>query len=483
MQPSVTQHELDGALGVQPAGKAYFALVGPADSGPIATPAAFARTQDIVSNFGGGPLVEAACYHVATYEEPVLLVRTTATVAATESTIDTTKVTGTSAVTLGADTTANDDYEAYFIVTSGGTIGTGPISYQWSLDGGRTLSPITALGTANTMTFPASGGVGLAFGAGTLVTGDVVTFRTTAPNWNSTDLGVALAALKASTTAWDVVEIVGPIDATSFAAIGTSFGAMPEKAWIGSTRIPSIAESEATYLTSLTGVFGGLAATNGMLCAGSALITSGVSFRQYQRPISHAVAPLAVSVSQEIDISAIDVGLLPGVQIRDKNGNVFLHDESVNPGLDDARFCVLRTWDGEQGVYVNNPNLFSPTGSDFQYFQHRLVINLLKRTSRLFFQRRLSKPIIVDAKTGFILESEAAEIEASANAVIRGVLMATPMVSGGAFGKLGFVKLSRTDNLLSTKTLNVQEGCVPLAYPKAIIVNTGFVNPIVQTLT
>jgi hypothetical protein len=485
MQPSVTQTEIDGALGVQPAGQSYFAMVGVSDSGPIATPAAFARTTDVISTFAAGPLVEAACYHIATYEQPVLICRATASVGATESSINVTGVTGTSVVTFGSDTTANDDYEMYFVVVTGGTIGTASpaITYQTSNDNGRTLSPITALGTANTLTFPNSGGIVIDFAAGTLVAGDVVTFRTVAPTWASADLGVALAALKASTTAWDTVSIVGPIDATSFAGIAVSFGSMPEKSWIGHTRIPLIAESEGTYLTSLVGVFGGLSSTFGMLTAGSALVTSAVTFRQYQRPVSFAVAPLATTVSPEIDISALDVGSLPGVVITDKNGNNFLHNESINPGLDDARFCVLRTWDGEQGVFVNNPNLFSPSGSDFSYFQHRRIMNLLKRTSRIFFQRRLSKPIAVDTKTGFILESEAKEIEASANAAIRGVLLAKPMVSGGAYGPSQFVKISRTDNLLSTKTLNISEGVIPLAYPKAIIIQDQFTNPIVQTLT
>jgi hypothetical protein len=483
MQPSVQSNEIDGALGVQPSGTPYFAIVGVSDSGPIATPAVFARTQDVVSTYGGGPLVEAACYFISAYDQPVLITRATATVAATETTIDITKVVGTSAVTLGSDTTANDDYEMYFVVVNGGTIATPGITYQTSNDGGRTLSPVTALGSAVVMTFPNSGGVGLAFATGTLVAGDIVSFRTVAPNFNATDLLAALNSLKSTTTAWDVLEVVGPIDATSFGTLGTVFAGLPEKAWIGSTRIPLIAESEATYLTSLVGVFGSLATTQGMLCAGSALITSAVTGRQYQRPVQFAVAPLAATVSPEIDISAIDVGLLPGVSIRDANNNPVYHDESVNPGLDDARFCVLRTWESEQGVFCNNPNVFSPSGSDFEFFQERRIMNLLKRTSRVFWQRRISKPIPVDGKTGFILESAAKEMETACNASIRGVLMAKPMVSGGAFNNgASFVKVLRSVNLLSTKTLIVQDGIEPLAYPKTIIVDSSFANPALKTV-
>jgi len=482
MLPSVQTNELDGALGVLPSGASYFAIVGVSDSGPIATPAAFSRTKDVISNFGGGPLVEAACYYITAYDQPVLLTRATASVAATETAIVVTGITGTSAVTVGGDTTANDDYEVVLKIVTGGTVGTTGITYQTSLDGGRSFSAVTALGVATSIVIPGSGGIGFALGTGTLVAGDTASYRTTAPNWASGDLTVALAALKVSTTPWDVCSIVGPIDATSFAAIGTSFSGMPEKFWIGHTRIQTIGESESAYKTALDGIFGSLATTVGGLCAASVKLSSAVSGRLYKRPFSFAVAPLAATVSPEIDISAIDVGNLPGVVIKDANGNPDEHDEAVNPGLDDSRFTVARTWDGEQGVYVCNPRLFSPSGSDFQYFQHRRVINLLKRTTRIFMQRRLSKPIKVDGKTGFILESEAVAIEAACNAAIRGAIMAKPMASAGAFGPFSFVKINRTTNLLSGSDLLVQEGLVPLFYPKKIIVNTGFANPSVQAV-
>jgi hypothetical protein len=44
------------------------------------------------------------------------------------------------------------------------------------------------------------------------------------------------------------------------------------------------------------------------------------------------------------------------------------------------------------------------------------------------------------------------------------------------------VTISRTDNLLSTKTLTVQATVTPLAYPKLINLNIGFRNPALQTV-
>lgn len=482
-QPSLTITELDGALGAQPSGDPLLAFTGVSSSGPLNTPAAFARTKDVIATFGAGPLVEAVCFYIETYKKPALVVRTAQTAVATNGTLITTAFTGTSVPTISTGTLANGDYDLIFEVVTGGTRGTTGITYKWSDDGGRSYSAVAALGVATSFVFPGLGGIGFDFGIGTMVAGDIVTLRTTAPCWNSTDIGTALAALRVSTFGWDICHIRGNLDATTFAAVATAFASMPEKMWVGHYRMPNVGESESAYLTAFNTVFSALANTYGSVGYGAAKVTSGVNYHQYRMPSAVPYASILASVSEEIDVSEINVGLLTGVDIRDSNGNPDEHDESANPGGDDARAVTLRTWDGEEGVYVNNPRLFSASGSDFEFAQHRRVMNLAKRALRLYMQRRLSKPIIVNARTGYILESQALEIEAQANAAIRGVLMPKPKASGGAFNNgRGFLQLSRTDNLLSTKTLTGQAGIVPLAYPKAIVLDIGFRNPALQVL-
>lgn len=480
--PAVILNELDGQLGVLPDGRKALAIAGPAGSGPLDTPVTIARTTDVLSTFTGGQLVHAACYAIRNYGVPVTLVRTGATTAATEETIDTTGVTGTSVVTYGADTTADDDYDLYFKVIAGGTIGTAGITYQWSLDGGLTLSPVTALGTANTFNFPNSGGVGFAFAAGTLGAGSIVRGRTHGPKPNGTEVGTALDKLRLTTIQWDLLELAFDIDATLFDAVETSFGTgiMKRRAWMGSARCPTNAETEATYKTALDGIFGAKATTRGLLCAGAADITSGADFRKYRRPIVHAVAPRLANVSEEIDIADIDLGTLPGVSIRDESGNVKHHDEAANPGLDDSRFCTLRTDDDYQGVFVTNPRILSTSGSDFEFMQHRRVMNLFRTVLDRYLKKRLSKPIIVSRKTGKILASEADAIDAEMNALCEAVLMATPKASGGGLSGGAFARVSRNDVLLSTKTLTGQGGLIPLAYPKAILFDIGMRNPALQ---
>lgn len=474
--PTVVITELDGQIGALPNGQKILAMCGVSTSGAVNAPAAFGRKQDVIAAFGAGPLVEEACHFIEITKLPVLCCKTGNSVAATNDAIDVTGVTGTSVVT--ATSLANDDYQVKFVVVAGGTIGVTGITYTLSFDDGRTNSPVTALGTANTLALPGAGGLTLDFAAGTLVAGDVVKIRTHAPNWNSTELAAAVAALAASSLAWEICDVVGPIDGTAFDTLGTSFAGLTKKDWIGAARNPTAGESEATYLTSLTGVFGARSTTVGMLCAGAAKVVSGVSFRQYLRPSRVAISTLAASVSEEIDIAAVDLGTLPGVDIRTPGGNPDpdCHDEAVNPGLDDARFATLRTVDGIPGVYVTNPRIFSAPGSDFQFFQHRRVMVIAKEALDLYFKRRLSKPLLVDKNTGFILETEALEIEAGAKAELRSVLRTKPKVSDIDF------ELSRTDNLLATQKLTGQARIVPLAYPKEIDIAVGFFNPALQIL-
>lgn len=487
--PSVTQTERDGALGVLPDGDSMIAFMGVSDSGSIALPAAYARNQDISSTFGGGPLPQAASRAINA-EQAVIMVRTGQSQAATETTIDVTGVTGASVATYGADTTANDDYELVFKVIAGGTVGVTGITYQLSIDGGRSFGPTTALGTATSVVFTrpdgsTCGGVGFQFTAASLNAGDIVRGTTLAPRWNTTEIGTAIAALINSTLPWDVLMVVGDLDGAAYDAIVTAMAAAPEKTWIGHFRKPLVtpsAESEAAYKVAFDAAFASRASSYSHVCAGAAQVVSPLDKVQYRRPVLFAIADLVGDVSPEVDIAQVDLGPLVGVNIRDLNGNPLEHDETVNPGLDDSRALVLRTWKGRQGVYVNNPRTLSAAGSDFQFLQHRRVFNIFKKTRREYFETRLSKPILVNTQTGFMLETEARTMELECDALIRSAIMQIPMASGGGFQRGEFTRVSRTDNLLSTNTVHVQGKIVPLAYPKAILDDVAFSNPALKTI-
>jgi len=362
--------------------------------------------------------------------------------------------------------------------TVGGTVGTAGVTLQYSLDGGRTPSPVVALGTSTTYTIP-DAGIKLDFAVGTLVAGDVATLTTSAPQWSTTELGTALDALGLSTVAWEGVEIVGTLVASSFDTVElklTGLSALGKNHWwIGNCRIPNVGESEAAYLGAMSLAFGDRASKHGALCFGACKLTSSVSGRKYRRPVSFVAAAREQFLSEEQDSALIDLGPL-NCSIRDDAGNPDEHDETANPGADDARFYTLRTWEGYQGVYVNRPRLFSVSGSDFQLIPHRRVMNIARDVLRNYFSRRLNKPVRVDRDTGFILEAEALEIESGATAALRTALTTRPKASEAVF------VLSRFDNLLATKTLTGDARVTPLAYPELVEIALGFFNPALQVL-
>ena len=480
-QPKLTIYEVDGALAALPVGAFYPAFVGVSSTGTVDTPLSFGSKTALTTAKGYGAVVELAAAYIEQKGRPCVVVNTGSTVAASFGSIDVTGVTGTSVVTAAAGIDCNDDYEVKVLVSTGCTVGTTGGYLQYSLDGGRTYSPPTALGTDTSFTIPNSGGVEFDFAAGTLVAGDYFTIRCNAPLFNSTELTSALTALRQSTLPVDAVVIVGELDGTTFDALTTAiaafYAANKPVYFIASTRIPDDGESEGTYKTALDAIFTSKSSVYGAVGAGACEVTSSISGRKYRRPATFAWAPQELAADDHDNIAEVSGNALVGVSIADEYGNPKHHDESINPGLDDSRFVTLRTWEDRAGVYCNRPRLFSPAGSDFELIPHRRVMNLARRVLRSYFTLRLSKPVAVNLTTGFILESEAREIESGANAALRAALLATPKASGGGFTNGDFVQISRTDNLISTKTMTVQGRIVPLAYLEYIDLYLGFYNP------
>lgn len=142
------------------------------------------------------------------------------TTVSTYGTVDSTGKTGTSAVTMTSATHPYGTYEAYLRFVTGGTIGTAGITFVWSLDGGRTESQVTALGTAVGYTI-ADGNVAFAFGTGTIVAGDIVRCRTIAPAPDANGITAAFTALAAASVQFGILVCDFELTA-AFAALITS---------------------------------------------------------------------------------------------------------------------------------------------------------------------------------------------------------------------------------------------------------------------
>lgn len=450
------------------------ALCGVASAGPINQAVSLASTTQLQATFQDGPLVDAAALVIAKGKQ-VLVVRVSEAAPGDVVGSLNDASAGTSAITVSGTPAPRNFGQLIFKVIKGGTVGTAGITYGVSTDNGASFGDPIALGTNNSATI--APGVTLALGAGTLLAGDTASLRVDAPGYTATQLTAALNVLGDNRTKWDILHIVGESDAAMAAAASTKFSALADnvkpRMYVLNTRLPNDGESPATFLSAVSTAFGSFSDERAMVVLGGAMITSPISGAQKFSPSAYAVAAELGSAEPHIDIADTTRGALDGVSLTDINGNPldYCYDESRTPGGDDAGFTTLRSWGNLDGFYVNNPRLKVSSGTT-RFAQHIRVANIAHVVAYTFFQTVLSKPLRVDAKTGFLVPEVKKGLEKGATNALTTSLLAVPYLSGLS------VSIDNTVDLTpETAEMQVNIDLSPLAYPKSIRLSMGFLNP------
>lgn len=127
--------------------ESVLAIIGCAASGTADTPTVCRNDAQPAEAFTGGPLVEFGKIIIGGGRQPAVLVRAATATPGAYGPIDDADFAGTAQPDVDATTVPYGAYEGYVIFETSGTIGTSGITYRTSLDGGRTLSGIKALGT------------------------------------------------------------------------------------------------------------------------------------------------------------------------------------------------------------------------------------------------------------------------------------------------------------------------------------------------
>lgn len=479
--PTVDITKTDGNTGVvKPGATGILAIIAPSQQGTVNLASAYASATQAKTYFGVGLLVEAAAWDMDRSGNSVVLVRATASTAGAYGTIDDSGVAGTSVITAGAPVPLDDYANVTFLFLTGGTVGTTGITYKYSLDG-ISFSATTALGTANTITIPNSG-VGIALAAGTIVANDVVTFNTTGPHLTNSDLVDALEALRVTTLPFESILVGTPVTGTMF-----DTAAAWRLARDGEGRYYNFVENtvlrnpgtqtEAQYKTALDAAFNSHADTGTVLAADGFDAASGLTGLVQPRPLAMDVAAAGMSVALGVDVAAVALGNRVGVVIDDGAGNPKYHNEQIYPGLDDDRFTTTRTFLGDgapNGTFITDANLFSPSGSDYVYWQHIRCMNRACSIAKQLLTQKLSSGVgketrkIGNANVVTIAEEDAREIEDTVTAAVQKDLKG--QVADAKF------TLSRTDDISSNAgaTLNGFLDLVALAYIKKFLVQARF---------
>lgn len=474
-QPKVTFLHRDFQIGSVATSSDVLAVAGVSSLGAVGQPVLVASVPQLTVQFGEGPAVELAAQALARGLK-VLFGR----VASSTPGAVVGALVGDDSFSLGDDPEPIADAELVLEVVKGGTVGQAGITYRLSYDDGRSWGVPTALGTATEVAF---GGVVIEIASGALAAGARAAVATKAPSFSAEQLAPVVTALFDNATRWNLLAVAGAVDANLGGALDLIFneqalGPKPRR-WLAHWRNPNVGETPAAYLTASDAFANTFASKRGYITLGGALVTSAVTGRQIYAPSLYAAAAEEAALQPHVDSADTTRGPIPGVAIRDSNGNPSIRylDETVYPGGDDRRFTTLRSWADESGAFINRPRLFSPSGSDYRLLPHGRVADLAQEICYRFMKRVLGKTFRISDKTGFILEIEAKRIESGLNAALTAGLMSEPMLSS----VLGTV--SRTDNLLpADSTMNVTLDMVPLYYAENILVSMGFVNPSVRAV-
>lgn len=279
-----------------------------------AMPRLFGSADSAYAMHGYSRGIEYSSLHTENTGKPFIFVALPIAVAGVIGRVNKAGHTGSSSLTLtagGAGTLG--EHDGIVNVVKGGTIGTDQIVLEYSLDGGVSFKTYR-LGTAASMTFPYVN-VSLAFGAGTLVTGDtLVTWHGSTPLPDATGLQSAFDNLAAQAKQFRSVMLIGDmpshVEAQAFLDLLNSYETAHERFVYGrasvADRLPlaAISTDKATMSGPPSLTFAEVGATGDTVTrATGSWLTDGFAvgdFVAFTGTVSNNVTGLIASLSATV---------------------------------------------------------------------------------------------------------------------------------------------------------------------------------------
>jgi hypothetical protein len=396
---------------------------------------------------------------------------------------------GSFGIQLGSAAGIADDYQCLVTVVTGGTLGTTGIVLQASLDGGLLYGSQVSLGTNLTFTpnVPITGvssGIVFDFTSGdTLVAGDTFFVISTGPRMTTADLTSALAVLRSTKLAWDLVLVHGETSAAFVSICDTwsnafnPYGIFPFL--LLSTRhkylpVPA-AETDAAFQTAMSTLLSEAASINVCVGTDAAWMVSAVSGLTKPQFTNVYIATRLEASEIGVDPAYVALGPLGNANLDNPSGALAWHDEWAEPGLDSStiRLSTLRSWPDEIGTFITNAYVLSTPGSLYVFAQQARVMNAACEAVFAALTPLVSAGYPTNLKTGLIQEATAADWEARGQAVLNAAV--SGQVSGAVF------TVSRNDINLGNgpATITCSVSVASLKYVKKFVVGAQFVNTIV----
>lgn len=421
------------------------------------------QSQQAITDLGTGPLVDRVVYQLASG-------KTVHAVPGTVTAGSWTAVTasgGGPAVTLTG--TPGDYYQLIVEIMLGGAVATA--TFRYSLDGGDTYSDTIV--TAATYLMPGTGTT-LNFAAGTYVIDETYSATGTAPTITSTNIGVAMDALQASTVSFGMVGVAGQAaDAAATLVISTLLQSKCDTGAAAQKYYFAIQESPAVDKALMIAAYAAFAGDRVSLCGGFCELVSPISSRVQKRSIAwwYQRNLCAVPISVDPKRNAADDNLGPAVGItvlvpQGSAASTGYHDEGKTPGYNAARFTSMMTFPNVAGFFITNGKMMATAGTDFDLVQYRRVMDRACTINAAAMPAFLGKRTATDSD-GFILEEDASAIEKAINDLLNQGLIQTGHAQSVS------VVITR-NNVIATTGLIDRVRLKPWSYPMTFSSEIGF---------
>jgi hypothetical protein len=481
--PSVTITQADGALGlVGEKTEANTLLVGISTTGPtnaVYTYEGGDAIAQIITDFGYGPLVEAAAYHLSKSGAKVGLIRAVVNTAGT-STVP--ALTGTSA-TLTLTGAPSDNYDIKVLVTTSGTLS--GVKFKYSLDNANTYSGEIALNSA-TQYSPANTGLTLNFAAGNYYADDYWTSTALCGSYTSTELATALTSANQSTFDFSLVHVIGRPYGTNDATKCTAYQLIVAAA---DTALDTAASTYYKYARAvcdaptLTDSSAGDAAAEAAFVATDAP-KAGASLGQNRilsamgngRYLKRSPAWQFIARARQVPVHKNPGHVALGSLGADILTDSLELDASVRSSAHSARFITMRTYRKKQGYFITDSPSMAANGSDYKNLERGRVIDKACGIAYAKLVDYINADIRVKSalthpdepsNVGKIIEQEAQAIET----VLDDALSA--MVSAGNCPAVS-AQVNRTTNIVTSEELRVKVRVSPNGKASQIYADIGF---------
>lgn len=457
----------DGGLGIlDPNSAVPHGKVGVSSQG-VANQVVLITDKSQIAAFGTGPLVNALNDAFDAGSRQIYAVLAEPDINGTKSAITSTK-TGQGDVTVSGNPL--DAYEVKVEILSDG--GFNQATFKYSLDGGDSYSEEITVPTDGAYVI-ANTGLTLNFTeyattpADSFKTGDVYNFTTTAPTASIANITNAVNALLDSNYSFDFIHVVGESDSSVWTALDTiAEDAVTEKYrfihFLCEAAYLSAGQTTAEWVQSLIAARASFDSVRVSVCAAFAEIENINTERIFNRNGAGIYSGRVSSIPSMRSPARVRDGNLPNVKSINPVG---LSEEQI-AALDAAGYITFRTYEGKAGVYVTDGRMMAPAGSDFQFVEHRRVMDKACRNLRraaLEYKHAEVDPLDQEGSLAHFQASLQQELDAMAAGSEKEI-------------SSGRIEIPEQD-ILATSKLRVKIRIVPIGIMREIELDLGFENP------